>query len=428
VKNQFFADKRDLFKYDLWLEIANALQIRKHTFIPMLTPNDSTKQGGVFPGDAGNYRHSLFEFLKRCRKSRNIKQLRAFFRGQSLEYHPYRDTERGYFRHESRDEYFAGIPRDWLKNSAILIDPDVGLETTGPSWKKRPEQHVMCKEVAEIARAARGKTVILLFQFLQPNAKKREADLREREQRLRGELEAVRCGWRPILWVAERQKSRDGRALPRELAFFIIAVGKKTEEAVETVVRDYARSRGSLCSLGCGEVLMDYRYPTGKFQWEDGLSEEQRRSMIEQIAEMPGKVRAAVAGLNEQQLDTPYREGGWTVRQVIHHLADSHLNAFVRFKLALTEDVPTVKTYEQQLWAELVDARTAPVEPSLAMLEGLHQRWVIMLRQMSAADFARQFQHPELGVMKLERLLGMYAWHGRHHVAHLTSLRERMRW
>lgn len=172
----------------------------------------------------------------------------------------------------------------------------------------------------------------------------------------------------------------------------------------------------------------DAKYPIGKFQWEDGLSEARRREMINQIAETPAQLRAAVAGFSEAQFDTPYREGGWTVRQVVHHLADSHLNAFVRFKLALTEDRPAVKTYEQQLWAELADARTAPVEPSLAMLEGLHQRWVILLRQMSAADFARQFQHPEHGLMKLERLLAMYAWHGRHHVAHITSLRERMRW
>jgi uncharacterized damage-inducible protein DinB len=171
----------------------------------------------------------------------------------------------------------------------------------------------------------------------------------------------------------------------------------------------------------------DAKYPIGKFQWEDGLSEARRREMINQIAETPAQLRAAVAGFSEAQFDTPYREGGWTVRQVVHHLADSHLNAFVRFKLALTEDRPAVKTYEQQLWAELADARTAPVEPSLAMLEGLHQRWVILLRQMSAADFARQFQHPEHGLMKLERLLAMYAWHGRHHVAHINSLGERMR-
>lgn len=172
----------------------------------------------------------------------------------------------------------------------------------------------------------------------------------------------------------------------------------------------------------------DAKYPIGKFQSEDGLSEARRRELVEQIAETPVKLRAAVAGFSEAQFDTPYREGGWTVRQVVHHLADSHLNAFVRFKLTLTEDRPAVKTYEQQLWAELADARTAPVEPSLAMLEGLHQRWVILLRQMSAADFARQFQHPEHGLMKLERLLAMYAWHGRHHVAHITSLGERMRW
>jgi uncharacterized damage-inducible protein DinB len=173
---------------------------------------------------------------------------------------------------------------------------------------------------------------------------------------------------------------------------------------------------------------VDLKYPIGKFQGQDNLTEEQRQMMIDQIAETPAKLRAAVAGFSEAQFDTPYREGGWTVRQVIHHLADSHLNAFVRFKLALTEDRPAVKTYEQQLWAELADARNAPVEPSLAMLEGLHQRWVILLRQMSAADFARQFQHPEHGLMKLERVLAMYAWHGRHHVAHLTSLGERMRW
>jgi uncharacterized damage-inducible protein DinB len=173
---------------------------------------------------------------------------------------------------------------------------------------------------------------------------------------------------------------------------------------------------------------VDLKYPIGKFQGQDNLTDEQRRTMIDQIAETPAKLRAAVAGFTEQQFDTPYREGGWTVRQVVHHLADSHLNAFARFKLALTEDRPAVKTYEQQLWAELADARTAPVEPSVAMLEGLHQRWVILLRQMSAADFARQFQHPEHGLMKLERVLAMYAWHGRHHVAHITGLRERMRW
>ena len=172
----------------------------------------------------------------------------------------------------------------------------------------------------------------------------------------------------------------------------------------------------------------DLRYPIGKFQWEDGLSEARRREMIEGIAETPAKLRAAVAGFTEKQFDTPYREGGWTVRQVVHHLADSHLNAYVRFKLAMTEDEPTVKTYEEQLWAETPDAKAAPAELSLALLDGLHQRWALLLRSMSAADFNRKFTHPEHGKMTLERLLGLYVWHGRHHTAHITGLREREGW
>ena len=175
-------------------------------------------------------------------------------------------------------------------------------------------------------------------------------------------------------------------------------------------------------------MTSDLKYPIGKFQWEDGLSDARRREMIEQIADLPAKVRAAVAGFTEQQCDTPYRDGGWTVRQVVHHLADSHLNAYVRFKLALTEDEPTVKTYEQDRWAETVDSRTAPVEDSLALLDGLHHRWAMLLRAMRGADFARQFKHPEHGLLTLEWLLGLYAWHGRHHVAHITSLRERRQW
>ena len=174
--------------------------------------------------------------------------------------------------------------------------------------------------------------------------------------------------------------------------------------------------------------MVDLRYPIGKFQWEDNLSEARRRELIEQIAETPTKVRAAVAGFTEQQFDTPYREGGWTVRQVVHHLADSHLNAYVRFKLAMTENEPMVKTYEQQLWAETPDAKTAPVELSLTLLDSLHQRWAVLLRSMTPADFSRQFRHPEHGLMTLERLLGLYAWHGRHHTAHITGLRERSGW
>jgi hypothetical protein len=256
MKNQYFGDKRDLFKYDLWLEIAKRLGIKKHTFIPMLTPNDLTKQGGRLPADAGAYRRSVFDFLKRCgdKECRNIKRLRALFRAESLVYHPYRDTERGYFKHGSRGEYFAAIQPDWLRDTAILIDPDVGLETKGPFWKKRPEQYVMYKEVADIASAARGRSVILLFQFLRPNAKKRKDDLREKEQRLRDALRKVRFGWRPIPWIAERQRSREGHWLPRELAFFIIAVAKRMEDAIEAVVQDYSRSRGLLSSFEGEEV------------------------------------------------------------------------------------------------------------------------------------------------------------------------------
>jgi uncharacterized damage-inducible protein DinB len=173
---------------------------------------------------------------------------------------------------------------------------------------------------------------------------------------------------------------------------------------------------------------MDLRYPVGKFEWSGAGSDADRKKFIEQITEAPAKLRAAVAGLAEVQLDTPYRDGGWTVRQVVHHLADSHLNAFSRFKLALTEDEPTIKTYEQQLWAETPDAKTAPADISLTLLDSLHQRWSVLLRSMSGTDFNRKFTHPEHGKITLERLLGLYAWHGRHHTAHITGLRERKGW
>jgi uncharacterized damage-inducible protein DinB len=172
----------------------------------------------------------------------------------------------------------------------------------------------------------------------------------------------------------------------------------------------------------------DLRYPIGRLQPEENLSDERRREMIAQIEETPAKFRAAVKGLSAKQLDTPYREGGWTVRQVVHHVADSHLNAYARFKLALTEDVPTIKPYEQERWAETVDGRTAPVEVSLALIEALHSRWVMFLKSMSAADFARKFNHPEMGQLTVERLLGIYSWHGRHHTAHITGLRDRNGW
>lgn len=170
------------------------------------------------------------------------------------------------------------------------------------------------------------------------------------------------------------------------------------------------------------------QYPVGKFQRPENLSEEQRRACISVIAETPARLKAAVAGLRAAQLDTPYRPGGWTVRQVAHHMPDSHMNSYVRFRLALTETEPTIKPYDEARWAELADAKTAPIEPSLALLENLHARWVLLLQSLSGADWARTFRHPDLGLMTLEQNLALYDWHGRHHVAHITGLRERLGW
>ncbi|HEY3128225.1 MAG TPA: bacillithiol transferase BstA [Acidobacteriota bacterium] len=174
--------------------------------------------------------------------------------------------------------------------------------------------------------------------------------------------------------------------------------------------------------------MADLRYPIGKFFPLPNPTQEQRRKLIKEISRAPAKLRAAVSGLSEKQLNTPYRPEGWTVRQVVHHVPDSHLNAYVRFKLALTERQPTIKPYDEKLWASLEDVRKTPVETSLSLLESLHERWVVLLRSLAARDFARTLQHPELGIMTLDALLAMYAWHGRHHVAHITSLRERMGW
>ena len=173
---------------------------------------------------------------------------------------------------------------------------------------------------------------------------------------------------------------------------------------------------------------MDLQYPVGKFKWEGTNTDEERGRLIDQIDQAPAQLRKAVAGLTEEQVETPYRPGGWTVRQVVHHLADSHMNAYVRFRLGLTEDEPTIKPYHQDRWATLEDARTAPAELSLSLLESLHRRFVLLWRSLRPADFARTFRHPEMGVVTLDKLLGMYAWHGRHHIAHVTSLRDRLGW
>ena len=172
----------------------------------------------------------------------------------------------------------------------------------------------------------------------------------------------------------------------------------------------------------------DLRYPIGKLQRVASVNDAQRKAMIDAIADTPAKLKAAVAGLNEQQLDTPYRPGGWTVRQVVHHLPDSHMNAFVRFKLGLTEDKPTIKPYDEALWAQLADAK-APIQPSLSLLESLHLRWIALLNSIPPAGWQRTLIHPEHPApMTLDDVLQIYAWHGRHHVAHITSLRERSGW
>ena len=172
----------------------------------------------------------------------------------------------------------------------------------------------------------------------------------------------------------------------------------------------------------------DLKYPVGKFEKSHPPTSDERKHTIESIASAPGKLRAAVKGLTDQQLDTPYRPGGWTVRQVVHHLADSHMNAYVRFRLGLTEVEPTVKPYDEKLWAELADARTAPIEPSLAIMDAIHGRWVELMHVTRDIDFTRGIKHPEHGLMTLDEQLAMYEWHARHHTAHITALRKRMNW
>jgi uncharacterized damage-inducible protein DinB len=172
----------------------------------------------------------------------------------------------------------------------------------------------------------------------------------------------------------------------------------------------------------------DPRFPIGKFLYSGSLTAERKQEHLHNIEQTPARMRAALRGLSDRQLDTPYRDGGWTLRQVAHHVPDSHMNSYIRFKLAITEDDPTIKPYMEDLWAELPEAKSAPIEMSLVLLDSLHQRWVLMLRKLSDSDWQRAFRHPELGAITLEKNLALYSWHGRHHVAHITSLRERMGW
>ena len=175
-------------------------------------------------------------------------------------------------------------------------------------------------------------------------------------------------------------------------------------------------------------MTTDPRYPIGKFDAPAQIPPAMRAQLIDLIAAAPAALRGAVAGLTPAQLDTPYRDGGWTVRQVVHHVADSHANAYVRARLALTEENPTVKTYDEKTWAELIDARTLPPDASLALVDALHQRWSILLRALTPAQWARTYTHPEYGKVTLDWVLAQYAWHGRHHTAQIAALRAQRAW
>jgi hypothetical protein len=174
--------------------------------------------------------------------------------------------------------------------------------------------------------------------------------------------------------------------------------------------------------------MTDLRYPIGRFTPDQNPTPETRNRHIGQIAGLPKRMRQAVTGLKDDQIDTPYRDGGWTVRQVVHHVSDSHMNAYIRFKWAMTEDAPTIKAYEEAEWAKLKDSQLTPAEISLTMIESLHARWTVLLRSMTAEDFQRRFTHPDSGPHDVDWLLSLYSWHGDHHLAHITNLRERMKW
>jgi len=173
--------------------------------------------------------------------------------------------------------------------------------------------------------------------------------------------------------------------------------------------------------------VKDPRYPIGKFRRGE-VSASDHIAAIATLAALPENLRSSVDGLNAAQLNTPYREGGWTVRQLVHHVADSHLNAYARIRLALTEEWPVIKTYDEKLWAELSDARTAPVDISLDLLDALHRRWAMLLRTLRPEDWQRGYTHPEHGRQTIEEAVAMYDWHSRHHVAHIVELRKRMGW
>lgn len=176
-------------------------------------------------------------------------------------------------------------------------------------------------------------------------------------------------------------------------------------------------------------TLDQLRYPTGKFKAAESYTPDTINGYISTIESFPDALKKAVQNLNDAQLDTPYREGGWTIRQVVHHVADSHLNAYIRFKLALTEDNPTIKPYKEGLWAELEEAKHAPIELSLPLIEALHKRWVTFLKTLSPDDLKKTFHHPDSKAdVPLNRATALYAWHCNHHLAHITELKKRKNW
>jgi hypothetical protein len=170
------------------------------------------------------------------------------------------------------------------------------------------------------------------------------------------------------------------------------------------------------------------RYPIGKFKAPEEYTDEIIRNFIKEIEDTPANLRKAVEGLNDLQLDIPYREDGWTIRQVVHHLPDSHMNAYIRFKLALTERQPVIKPYEEDLWAELKDTFLTPISVSVDLLEMLHKRWVVLIKSLEEEDFLRSYTHPEHGLVNLKYVLALYSWHGKHHIAHITGLRKTKGW
>jgi uncharacterized damage-inducible protein DinB len=166
----------------------------------------------------------------------------------------------------------------------------------------------------------------------------------------------------------------------------------------------------------------DPRYPIGRFEWPTAITPENRREWIDALAALPGQLRTAVAPLTPAQLATPYRPGGWTLRQTIHHVADSHMNSYIRFRFALTEDAPVIKPYDEARWAELSDAATAEVDISIVLLSALHLRWVLLLESLNEEQWQRTFVHPDHGPRRLDETLALYAWHGAHHLAHVTGV------